>query len=95
MNSSDIGTIFLDRQLRVNLSTPAAHQIFNLLPSDVGRPLSDLTSNLLHDHLADDLKRVLEDLQTVDREIQTRDGRWMFTRGQYMPGRWTIASTAW
>jgi len=80
MNSSDIGTIFLDRQLRVKLSTPAANQIFNLLRSDVGRPLFDLTSNLLYDQLHEDVKPVLEDLQTVDREIQTRDGQWMFTR---------------
>jgi two-component system, chemotaxis family, CheB/CheR fusion protein len=80
MNSSDIGTIFLDRQLRVKLSTPAANRIFNLLRSDVGRPLFDLTSNLLYDQLHEDVKPVLEDLQTVDREIQTRDGHWMFTR---------------
>ena len=80
MNSSEIGTVFLDRQLCVKLSTPAANQIFNLLKSDVGRPLFDLTSSLLYDALYNDVKRVLEDLQTVDREIQTRDGQWMYTR---------------
>ena len=80
MNSSEIGTIFLDRQLRVKLSTPAANLIFSLLRTDVGRPLFDLTSNLLYSQLYDDVKRVLEDLQSVDREIQTRDGQWMYTR---------------
>ena len=80
MNSSEIGTVFLDRQLRVKLSTPAANQIFNLLRSDVGRPLFDLTSSLLYDQLYNDVKRVLENLQTLDREIQTRDGQWTYTR---------------
>jgi two-component system CheB/CheR fusion protein len=80
INSSEIGTIFLDRSQRVKLSTPAANQIFNLLKTDVGRPLSDITSNLLYDNLHSDVQRVLDDLQTVDREIPTRDGRWIFTR---------------
>ena len=80
INSSEIGTIFLDRSQRVKLSTPAANQIFNLVKSDVGRPLSDITSNLLYDKVHDDVQRVLDDLQTVDREIPTRDGRWVFTR---------------
>ena len=42
LNSTDIATIFLDRGLRVNLFSPSARSIFNLLPSDVGRPLSDI-----------------------------------------------------
>jgi two-component system CheB/CheR fusion protein len=42
MNSTDIGTVFLDRALRLKLFTPRASDIFNLIPSDVGRPLSDL-----------------------------------------------------
>ena len=46
INSTDIGTIFLDRSLRVKLSTPRAQDIFNLLRTDIGRPLSDITSRL-------------------------------------------------
>ena len=75
INSTDIGTIFLDRALRVKLSTPAAQRIFNLLPSDVGRPLADITSRLVEDHLHSDVALVLERLQTVEREVQSRDGR--------------------
>ena len=43
MASTDIGTIFLDRQLRIHRFTPSAQKIFNLLPADMGRPLSDIT----------------------------------------------------
>ena len=75
INSTDIGTIFLDRLLRVKLSTPAAQKIFNLLPTDIGRKLSDITSTLLYENLQADILEVLDRLQTIDREVETRDGR--------------------
>jgi two-component system CheB/CheR fusion protein len=75
INSTDIGTIFLDRLLRVKLSTPAAQKIFNLLPSDTGRKLSDITSRLIEDNLQGDMLNVLETLTTKEREVRTREGR--------------------
>jgi two-component system CheB/CheR fusion protein len=80
INSTEIGTIFLDRLLRVKLSTPRVRDIFNLLPLDVGRPLSDITSNLVDDQLTEDAEQVLHHLQTVEREVRTRQGRWYLTR---------------
>ncbi len=80
INATDIGTIFLDREMRVKLATPSANNIFNLLRTDIGRPLSDITSHLLYDHLHSDVRRVLDDLRTIDREVQTRDGRWTLLR---------------
>ena len=46
INSTDIATVFLDRALRVKLFTPRARDVFNLIPTDVGRPLSDITGKL-------------------------------------------------
>jgi two-component system, chemotaxis family, CheB/CheR fusion protein len=80
INSTDIGTVFLDRSLRVKLSTPRARDVFNLLPLDAGRPLGDITSRLLYDHLQEDVDLVLERLQAVEREVQTRDGDWYLLR---------------
>ena len=80
INWSDVGTIFLDRDLRVKLSTPVASSVFNLLKTDVGRPLSDITSHLRYEHLYADARQVLTDLKTVDREIETLDGRWTAMR---------------
>jgi two-component system, chemotaxis family, CheB/CheR fusion protein len=80
INSSEIGTIFLDRTQRVKLSTPAANEIFNLLRADVGRPLSDITSNLMYERVHEDAQQVLDHLQTIDREIPTRDGGWVYMR---------------
>ena len=45
MASTDIGTIFLDRQLRIHRFTPSAQKIFNLHPGRLGRPLSDITTS--------------------------------------------------
>ena len=74
INSTDIGTIFLDRSLRVQLSTPAARQIFNLMPVDFGRPLSDITHRLKYDGVIHDAETVMEKLQTIEREVSTTDG---------------------
>jgi two-component system CheB/CheR fusion protein len=75
INSTDIAAIFLDRSLRVKLSTPRAADIFNLLIGDVGRKLSDITTRLRDEPLEDEMSQVLERLQTVEREVDAKDGR--------------------
>ena len=74
MNSTRIGTVFLNRDLRVKLFTPGARDIFNLIPADVGRRLSDITSKLDDDHLIADSLKVLELLQPVERTVRTKEG---------------------
>lgn len=80
MNSTEIGTVFLDRALRVKLFTPHARHIINLLPSDVGRPLADITNQFIDDDILKDIEGVLERLQTIEREIETGDERWFLMR---------------
>ena len=58
--STEIATIFLDRHLVVRTFTPAAAAFFNLRPSDVGRPLTELSSQLEYPKLKDDIKEVFE-----------------------------------
>lgn len=74
INSTDIATLFLDRAFRVNLFTPATRQLFNLIPFDIGRPLTDITNRLDYPHLQADAEAVLSTLQPVEREVQTTDG---------------------
>ena len=76
MSSTDIGTIFLDRALRVKLFTPRARDIFNLIPADVGRPLSDITTQLRGVDLLSDLERVMAHLQPIQSEVGTHEGCW-------------------
>lgn len=80
INSTDIGTIFLDRTFGVNLFTPAAREIFNLIPADYGRPLSDITHHLADADLFRDAELVLQKLQPVGREVDTTDGRTFLMR---------------
>jgi two-component system CheB/CheR fusion protein len=80
INATDIGTIFLDRELRVKLSTPRARDVFNLLPSDVGRPLSDITSRLRYEGIHADARTVLDRLAIVERELDGESGRWYSMR---------------
>jgi two-component system CheB/CheR fusion protein len=74
INSTRIGTVFLNRELHVKLFTPLARDIFNLIPADVGRGLSDITSKLEDDGLIQDAERVLETLQPIERAVHTKDG---------------------
>ncbi|HVG23177.1 MAG TPA: CheR family methyltransferase [Thermoanaerobaculia bacterium] len=80
MSSTEIGTIFVDRSLRVKLFTPRARDIFNLIPADVGRALPDITTKLMIDSLAEDVDAVLDRLHAIEREVQTRDGAWHLMR---------------
>ena len=69
MASTDIGTIFLNRQLRIHRFTPSALKIFNLLPSDLERPLADITHRLDYPDFLADAENVLEHLVFVEREV--------------------------
>ena len=79
INSTDIGTIFLDKNLRVKLFSPAVRPIFNLLQSDIGRPITDLTHRLLYDYLVIDAEAVLDKLQTLG-VIRTSEAPYTRTR---------------
>jgi two-component system CheB/CheR fusion protein len=79
INATDIGTIFVDTRLRVRFSTPRARAVFNLLDTDTGRPLTDITSHL-HADIFNDVRTVLERLQSIEREVQTDDAHWHLMR---------------
>jgi two-component system CheB/CheR fusion protein len=78
--STEIGTVFIDRSLCVKRYTPQATQIFNLIPSDVGRPLLHITHKLRYDELEQDAMAVLRSLTTVERELCTQDDRVFLAR---------------
>jgi two-component system CheB/CheR fusion protein len=76
LNSTDIATIFLDNALHVRRFTTQATRLFKLIPGDIGRPLSDIVTNLTYPNLQIDAEQVLNTLAFSDREIGTTDGRW-------------------
>ena len=80
LSSTDIGTIFLDRELKIRKFTPQIAETFNLLPGDVGRPIETFTYAVEHPELNDDLKRVLATGERVERELRDRHNRAFFLR---------------
>ncbi len=71
--STDIATLFLDRELRVTRFTPAAKALFRLIDADIGRPLSDLAPRFVDLDLPADVAGVLHTLQPVGRQVETVD----------------------
>jgi two-component system, chemotaxis family, CheB/CheR fusion protein len=76
LENTRLGIIFLDTHLRINRFTAEVKKAFNLIASDVGRPLHDIRSNLHRDDIEKDAEKVLQSLQSEEREVQTKDGEW-------------------
>jgi PAS domain S-box-containing protein len=80
MTATDLATIFLDRQLHLVRFTPRVQETFNLLPSDIGRPISDITHKLRYETLIADAAEVLQRLSVIEREVDVEDGRTFLAR---------------
>ncbi|MEI6209646.1 MAG: chemotaxis protein CheB [Desulfuromonadales bacterium] len=80
LNSTEIVTVFLDNQLQVRRFTAGANRLFKLIPGDVGRPLTDIVSNLNYPQLYDHVQDVLRKLISVENQVSTLDGRWYLVR---------------
>ncbi|MVZ96087.1 response regulator [Sphingorhabdus sp. IMCC26285] len=78
--STDVATLFLDTNLNIRFFTPATTALFNLIPGDVGRPLTDLKSLSADQALSEDAHHVLASLDAIDREIETTPGLWFVRR---------------
>jgi len=80
LNSTDIATLFLDKDLNIRRYTNEATKIFKLIKSDIGRPFTDQVSDLVYPELASDALEVLRTLVFIQKQIITSDGRWFSTR---------------
>jgi len=80
LNSTDLACVFLDHDLNVRRFTTQATKLFKLIPGDVGRPLSDITSDLAYPDLAQDVAEVIRTLVFSEKQVATQDGRWFLAR---------------
>ncbi len=80
LNSTEIAMLFLDKDLNVRRFTDRAAKIINLRDSDIGRPLSDLTTSLQYPSLHDDANETLRTLLFSEKQIQSSDRRWFSVR---------------
>ena len=80
LSSTEVGTIFLDRELKIRKFTPQIAETFSLVPHDIGRPIDTFAHRLDHPELVQDLKGVLASGERVERELREVRGRVFFLR---------------
>lgn len=74
--TTNIGIVFLDRQLCIRNFTPVIQKYFSLLNQDVGWPIAHLARSFPYQNLMEDLEKVLKVFVPVKREVQLKDNRW-------------------
>jgi two-component system CheB/CheR fusion protein len=80
LGSVNIPIVIVGRDLHLRRFTPAAENVFSLMPSDVGRPLGELRTYLDTPDLERELREVIESVTVREREVQDRDGRFYMMR---------------
>jgi chemotaxis methyl-accepting protein methylase/archaellum component FlaC len=80
LDSTDIATLFLDKELNVRRFTPQASKIIKLITADAGRPITDLATDLRYPELAADAREVLRKLTFSEKPVSAHDGRWFTVR---------------
>jgi two-component system CheB/CheR fusion protein len=80
LNSINIPILMLGANLQIRQFTPAVEGIFNLISTDIGRPLSDITHKLKVPNLEQEILEVIRTLNLKAQEIQDRDGHWYHLR---------------
>lgn len=74
--STNIGTIFLDKNLCIRRFTPSITKEVHLIEVDIGRPLNHFSHKFKYDSLIADAQSVLEHAHTIEKKIETVDGQW-------------------
>jgi two-component system CheB/CheR fusion protein len=82
MAASDIATVFVDSSLRIMRFTPGATKLFHLIPTDVGRPLTDIRSRLRFNEISEDAATAFKELRAVERQVESIEGGRYLARAQ-------------
>ena len=85
LKCSEIATLFLDDELRIKFFTPAMTRALNLIPTDMGRPLTHLSMDLIGCDLAADARAVTQGASVAEKEVQHADGSSYFVRIHTLP----------
>jgi len=80
LDSTEIATLFLDKELKIRRFTLQTVRIFKLIKSDIGRPFTDLDSDLIYPEISADVLNVLKTLTFIKKQIPTRNGSWYSVR---------------
>lgn len=80
LRSTEIGTVFLDGEFVIRRFTPAAAGFINIIPRDVGRSITHLSTKIDYPDFLADIRAVFENHQPIERHVRVRNGRWILTR---------------
>ena len=78
--SSNIGTVFLDREFKVRRYTPAVTALLSLIETDIGRPIGDVVRKFKDDALISEVRQVLATLTPRSAEVLADSGLWFIRR---------------
>jgi two-component system CheB/CheR fusion protein len=70
------GQLFINNDLKLMRFSPGTVKQINLLETDIGRPLSNISTNIKFETIVDDIKQVLTDGCVITKEIETNNGKW-------------------
>lgn len=80
LDSTELATLFVDTHVRITRFTPAITPILNLIASDIGRPLSDIATDIVDSSLIDDIRAVLRSGTIRESQVKMKDGTWYKVR---------------
>ena len=80
LSSVNIPIIMLGNDLRIRRFTPSTEKVMNVIPTDIGRPITDIKSNLRLTDLRTTVTRVIDSLQTLEKEVEDGNGKWYTMR---------------
>ncbi|MCX6251493.1 MAG: PAS domain-containing protein [Bacteroidetes bacterium] len=80
LNSTEIATLFLDKELNIRRFTDQITCIFKLRNTDIGRPFTDLVTDLQYPELGSHARQVIKTLSSIETATSTIDGRWFNVR---------------
>ena len=78
MEATEIGIIFVDTDLNLKLYTNNATDIFHLIDSDIGRPITDVTHELEYENFIPDIEKMLATAVPTQQQVKTAEGEWYF-----------------
>lgn len=80
LNSTEIATLFLDKELNIRRYTDPVTKIFKLRATDIGRPFTDLVCDLIYPDMGSNALGVIKTLSSIQKEVETNDGRYYYVR---------------
>src|SRR5207253_2300966 len=80
LSSVNIPIVMLGNDLRIRRFTPMAEKIMNLIPSDIGRPITDIKSNLRIENLRQSISKVIDSLEIHEAQVEDNRGKWYSVR---------------